>query len=1013
MAFGNPVSANESEPMPKRVIVQVKGTETGDLNGEVISSKQVKKQTTLTLEVPKGTSTAAFIKELKQEENVLRVEEDHLMKLTYTPSDIYYGYQTHHSNIQSEESWERSRGGNVIVAILDNGIDVNHEDLKTNIVNPYDVVQDSPYTLSPGDHGTHVAGIVGSQMDNYYGGVGVAAGAFIMPIDVFEGTSAYTSDVIEGVYRAVDQGADIINMSLGNYYYSTLFQQAIYYAYANDVLVIAAAGNDSSTSTHYPSSYEHVISVGSTTSYDTLSSFSNYGWNVDVTAPGSSILSTTPYNTYSYKSGTSMASPVVAGVAALVKAAEPNISVDELAERLTSTADDLGSPGRDYYYGYGRINAKAALMIYHVDPVQVDAFSDLSDVVTGTIPQNNGYGNVVVYGPSGESIGLEEGLYGGDRFSIKTSRYPAGTTLSAIFYDRYGNYSELTRFTVVDKTAPVKPSVNPVSDAVTTVSGKAEPASTVTVKAGTTLLGQVTTSEDGTYTVTIGKQKAGTVLVIASTDAAGNVSPIVETTVMDKTAPVAPIVSEVTDQSLEVKGTAEADTTIVVKVGATELGKATVSKEGAFRLAIPKQATNTRLRVTSIDRAGNVSPAVEVVVLDRTAPSIPTVQEVSDQMVTVSGTAEANARIQIKRGSNEIGTGTVQSNGTFQVSIVKQAAGTVLTVTAIDGAGNTSQPLSVLVTDKTAPALQIDQITNQSVTVRGVAEARAIIEMTDVRQTVKVTADENGRFRFTIPAPKTGETFSFVASDVAGNQTDVLNMTVVDATAPILFGVSDVVVEAGLAFDMKRGVSATDETDGHLTAKVVISGAVDVKKPGVYVLTYTVKDRAGNEGKMIRRVTVKDTVKPVLTGVKTKTIFWNSRFDAKKGITATDNISGNLTKSIKVSGKINVKKVGSYYLTYSVTDKSGNTTTAVRKIVVKDHVKPVISGAKSKTIKFKSNFKPLTGVTAKDNVDGTLTKSIKVTGKVNTQRKGVYPLTYTVKDKAGNSTVVKVKITVK
>ncbi|UTT43528.1 immunoglobulin-like domain-containing protein [Exiguobacterium aurantiacum] len=240
-----------------------------------------------------------------------------------------------------------------------------------------------------------------------------------------------------------------------------------------------------------------------------------------------------------------------------------------------------------------------------------------------------------------------------------------------------------------------------------------------------------------------------------------------------------------------------------------------------------------------------------------------------------------------------------------------------------------------------------------------------------------------------------------------------MSVRVTDKTAPVISGVSNVIVEAGRAFDVRRGLSAIDGTDGDLTANVAVSGAVDVKKPGVYVLTYTVKDRAGNEGKAVRRITVKDTVKPVLTGVKAKTILWNSRFDAKAGITATDNINGNLTKIIKVSGTVNVKKVGSYNLTYSVTDKSGNTTTAVRKIVVKDHLKPVISGAKSKTIKFKSNFKPLTGVTAKDNVDGTLTKSVKVTGKVNTQRKGVYPLTYTVKDKAGNSAIVKVKITVK
>ncbi|UTT43526.1 S8 family serine peptidase [Exiguobacterium aurantiacum] len=601
MSFGNPVSANESEPMPKRVIVKVKGTETGDLDGEIISSKQVKKQTTLTLEVPKGTSTAAFIKELKQEDHVIHVEEDHLMTLTYTPSDIYFSSQTHHSNIQSESAWERSIGTNVTVAVLDNGIDMNHEDLKDKIVNPYDTVYDSAYTLTPGKHGTHVAGIVGSQMDNYYGGVGVAPDAAIMPIDVFIGESAYTSDVIEGVYRAVDQGADIINMSLGSYNYNYSFQQAINYAYARGVAVIAAAGNDATSEAHYPSSYNHVISVGSTTSYDTLSSFSNYGWNIDVTAPGSQIVSTTPYNSYGSMSGTSMASPVVAGVAALIKATEPGLSVDALTERLTSTADDLGSPGRDYFYGYGRVNAKEALHIRQLDPVRIDEFSDAANVVTGTIPEQNGYGTVVLHDSLGTVIGSADGLYGGDRFKINTPRYKAGTTLSVIYYDSYGNHSEQTWFTVVDKTAPIKPSVNPVSDAVGTVSGKAEAASTVTVKAGTTLLGQSATNKDGTYTVTIGKRKAGTVLRVASTDAAGNVSPIVETTVIDKTAPSIPTVQEVSDQTVKVSGTAEANARIQIKQGAREVGTGTVQADGTFQISIVKQAVGNVLTVTAVD----------------------------------------------------------------------------------------------------------------------------------------------------------------------------------------------------------------------------------------------------------------------------------------------------------------------------------------------------------------------------------------------------------------------------
>ncbi|WP_410503260.1 immunoglobulin-like domain-containing protein [Exiguobacterium acetylicum] len=114
-----------------------------------------------------------------------------------------------------------------------------------------------------------------------------------------------------------------------------------------------------------------------------------------------------------------------------------------------------------------------------------------------------------------------------------------------------------------------------------------------------------------------------------------------------------------------------------------------------------------------------------------------------------------------------------------------------------------------------------------------------------------------------------------------------------------------------------------------------------------------------------------------------------------------------------ISGTVNVKKVGVYVLTYKVSDASGNTLTTLRKITVKDNVKPIILGAKSKTIKYKSSFNPKTGITAKDNVDGVLTKSIKVTGSVNTKRKGTYALTYSVKDKAGNGTSVKIKIMVK
>ena len=157
-----------------------------------------------------------------------------------------------------------------------------------------------------------------------------------------------------------------------------------------------------------------------------------------------------------------------------------------------------------------------------------------------------------------------------------------------------------------------------------------------------------------------------------------------------------------------------------------------------------------------------------------------------------------------------------------------------------------------------------------------------------------------------------------------------------------------------------------------------------------------------------------DNVKPIISGANNKTIYIGASFNPLSGVTAKDNVDGNITKKIKVSGKVNTKKAGTYKLTYSVTDKAKNKTTVARKITVKkDTTKPKISGASNKTIYIGTSFNPLSGVAAKDNADGNITKKIKVSGKVNTKKAGTYKLTYSVSDKAKNKTTVTRKITVK
>ncbi|PGM58201.1 immunoglobulin-like domain-containing protein [Bacillus sp. AFS053548] len=254
----------------------------------------------------------------------------------------------------------------------------------------------------------------------------------------------------------------------------------------------------------------------------------------------------------------------------------------------------------------------------------------------------------------------------------------------------------------------------------------------------------------------------------------------------------------------------------------------------------------------------------------------------------------------------------------------------------------------------------------------------------------------------------------YSATDSAGNTaTSIRKITVNDSTKPVFSGTADTIIQVGSSFDSKSGVTVTDNVDGDLTSKIQVSGSVDSQKPGEYQLVYSATDSAGNTATSIRKITVNDSTKPVIYGTVDKKLNINSQFDSMAGVSAVDNVDGELTKSIKVTGIVDTKKKGSYTLTYTVSDKFRNVTTVKRTITVIDNIKPVIYGAVNKTININTKFNPLTDVTATDNVDGSLTKLIKVTGTVNTKKIGTYTLTYTITDYSGNKTVITRKITVK
>ncbi|MFJ7681443.1 S8 family serine peptidase [Peribacillus butanolivorans] len=571
-----------------------------------------------TVDVPKGETTDNLIEELEDQKNVEYAEPNYLFKKMESPNDPAYIDQWHHKTLGTQAAWTKSMGSKeMVVAIIDDGIDRNHEDLKGKIDHPYDAVRNRKNIVPAGEHGTHIAGIIAGSANNDLGGTGVAPNIKIMPINVFKGEYADTADIIEAIHYAVQQGADIINMSLGDTRYSEALNKAVQEAYSKGLLIVAAAGNEGdmgkSVQRVYPAAFSHVISVAATDSKDKRTSYSNYHSTVDIAAPGDYILSTLPNNRYGWMSGTSMATPMVAGVAALIWSNEPKLTKYEVEYRLYDSAIDLGTKGKDIYYGNGRVNAKKALDMKTLTRPTVTAISDKDTLIKGKIPSDFKTGTLSIY--TNEKTLATVKINGEKTFSATIAKQTAGTTIYTRVVDNAGNKSVPVSVKVEDKTAPTKPTVNSVGDNTTKVTGKAEAGSTVTVKMGSTVLGKAKSNSSGKFTVAMTKkQKAGKVLSVTATDKAGNTSSVKTITVADKTAPSIPSVNTVTTKTTKVTGKAEANSTVYVKASKKVIGSAKATSKGTFSIKIPKQKAGKNLYIYAKDKAKNVSASRKVTV---------------------------------------------------------------------------------------------------------------------------------------------------------------------------------------------------------------------------------------------------------------------------------------------------------------------------------------------------------------------------------------------------------------
>ncbi|MCC6358637.1 MAG: S8 family serine peptidase [Phycisphaerales bacterium] len=311
-----------------------------------------------------GMSEEELCAELVRTGAALWAEPDYLLPLATTPNDPFYGNQWQHTRINSPAAWDITTGASsVLVAVCDTGVQGNHPDLAANLQLPgYNSVDGSTDTEPINQHGTFCAGCISAVGNNSTGVAGVAWNVKILPVKIsnISSGSAYLTDMAEGVQWAADNGAKVINLSYAGFENASI-DAAATYARSQGALLLMAAGNDGANLTGQPD-WSSFLLVGSTDSSDARSTFSNYGTPIDIVAPGTSVVSTTMGSSYASGSGTSYATPIAVGVAALMLSANSNLTVAQLETRLMSSCDDIGPAGDDSFFGRGRVNAYNAVV---------------------------------------------------------------------------------------------------------------------------------------------------------------------------------------------------------------------------------------------------------------------------------------------------------------------------------------------------------------------------------------------------------------------------------------------------------------------------------------------------------------------------------------------------------------------------------------------------------------------------------------------------------------------------
>ena len=431
---------------------------------------------TRVVEVPRRTADR-LLKVLKERREVEYAEPDVIAHALATTNDPYFtnGSQWYLSKIQAPAAWDLNTGApSVVVAVLDTGVNASHPDLAGKVLAGRDFAADDSDPTDENGHGTAVAGLIGAATGNGKGMASVAWKTSILPVRVLgkDGSGSH-ADIADGIIWATDQGADVINMSLGGTGSSSTLQNAINYAWSKGVVIVAAAGNNGDSVPCYPAACTNVVAVSATDSSDARTSWSNYGSYVDIAAPGANILTLSGASGYAAMDGTSFSSPVTAGVVALMRAANPALSNSNIVNTLLANADDLGPIGKDNDFGRGRVNARRAV-------AAVGGASIVADTTAPTVAIQSPAAGSTVSGVVGVNVAASDNtgvtrieLYIGGSlhaqssspsasFTWNTGNFLDGTyALEARAYDAANNVTSSTRSVTV-QNSPARDSIAPV-----------------------------------------------------------------------------------------------------------------------------------------------------------------------------------------------------------------------------------------------------------------------------------------------------------------------------------------------------------------------------------------------------------------------------------------------------------------------------------------------------------------------------------------------------------------------